>query len=118
MRREDFQVDRLPVDALVVTSNPCRFIFDLMLDLAKVSEFAPRNMMELGPLVLLCNACRCMRNMNFVAFGCVTLAGNVDKLQDQRPSGNYAATTRQKVPSDNVLEYRRFTRRLRTNDDL
>lgn len=50
MGRVDFEVDGLPVDALIATGDSCGFILNLSLDIGKVIETSVRDMMELGPL--------------------------------------------------------------------
>lgn len=119
MWRVHLQVDRLPVDALVVSRYSRCFGLDLALDLCKVIEPPPGNVQELSPLLLSCYAGRCVRHVDFVAlFGIVAFAGEVDKLQNKRSPCYDAATSGEKVPADNVLEDRRFSRRLRTYDNL
>lgn len=49
MGRVDFEVDGLPVDALVVASYPRGLILNLTLDVAKVCKPSVRNVDELGP---------------------------------------------------------------------
>lgn len=46
------------------------------------------------------------------------LVRNVDELKNQGPSGDNAATSRQEISTDNVLENRRLASRLRTYDNL
>lgn len=48
--RVNLEVDRLTRDALIVTSDASRFVFNLALDIAKISEAAVRDMVELCPL--------------------------------------------------------------------
>lgn len=50
MRRVDFEVNGLSVDALVAASNPGGFIFNLSLDIGKVIEPPVGDVMELSPL--------------------------------------------------------------------
>ena len=51
MRRVNFQVDRLSIDALVVPCYPSSFVFDFFPDFSKVVESTTGNVMELGPVV-------------------------------------------------------------------
>lgn len=81
MRRVNLQVYRLPVDALVVARNARSLVLDLPLDICKVVEFPPWNMMKLGPFLLLRNACWGVRYMDLIAFRLiVALAGDIDEL--------------------------------------
>lgn len=50
MGRVDFEIDRLTRDALVVTSDAGRLVFDFALDIAKIGEAAIGDMIELCPL--------------------------------------------------------------------
>jgi hypothetical protein len=105
MWRVYLQVDGLPVDALVVSCDPRRFILDFPLHILKVRELAPRDVMEFSPFALCFDAGGRMGYMYWVAFRCVIVARDVDKLQDERSPSNYATASRQKVPSDDILEY-------------
>jgi hypothetical protein len=111
--RIDLEVDRLAVDALVVSSNPRCFGFDLALNLGEVIEPPPRNVQELAPFLLACYAGWGMRDMDFVVLvGVVALARDVDELEDERSSSNDAAASGEKIPAHNVFNYRRLSRRL------
>jgi hypothetical protein len=52
MRRIDFEVYGLPVDAFIVSGNSCRLCLDFPFDLGKVIKSSARDMMELCPLLL------------------------------------------------------------------
>ena len=54
MGRVDFEVDRLAVDALVVSSYSGRLILNLSLDILKLSKSSVRYVMELSPFWLCC----------------------------------------------------------------
>jgi hypothetical protein len=113
------QVDRLPVDALVVSRYPRCLGLNLTLDLAKIIEPPTGNVQKLSPFLLSCDACWGVWHVNFVAFlGILALAREVDQLQDKRSPRYDAAASGQKVPADNVLEDRRLSGRLRAYDNL
>ena len=44
--------------------------------------------------------------MDLIAFGSVGIAGDVDELQDQRTTSDDAASSWEKVATDNVFQYR------------
>ena len=48
----------------------------------------------------------------------VVFGRDVDELKDKRTSGNNATSSRQKVSSNYILEYRGLSGGLRTNDNL
>jgi hypothetical protein len=51
-------------------------------------------MVELGPFVLTGNTCSCVRDVNLIMFWLiVALTGDVDKLENQRPTGDNAAAS-------------------------
>lgn len=116
MRRVDFEVDGLPVDALVGSRDPRGFILDLSLHVGEVVEPPVWNVMELGPL----RAPRCVGGSVGVVDGLwsILIVGDVDELKNQRPAGDDAASSRQEVSADNVFQDRGFTRRLGANNDL
>ena len=76
MRRVDFQVDRLSIDALIVASYSRRLVLDFPLDIREVRKSSIRDMMELGPFSLCSNGSRCMGSRS-VIFG-----GDIDELED------------------------------------
>jgi hypothetical protein len=107
MRRVDLQVDWLAVDTFVVASNSRCFGFNLALNLGEVVEPPPRNVEEFSPLLLTCYTGWGVRNMDFIVLvGVVALARDVDELEDERSSSNDAAASGEKVPADDVLDYR------------
>jgi hypothetical protein len=116
MRRVDFEVDGLPVDALVGSRDPRGFILDLSLHVGEVVEPPVWNVMELGPL----RAPRYVGGSVGVVDGLwsILIVGDVDELKNQRPAGDDAASSRQEVSADNVFQDRGFTRRLGANNDL
>jgi len=76
-------------------------------------------MMELCPFLLPRNACRSMWYVYFIPIWPVfSLAGNIDELQYQRSSRDDAAASREKISTDDVLENRGLSRRLRTYNNL
>lgn len=111
MWREDLQVDRLSVDALVVTCYPCSLCLDLTLHFSKVVPPSGRHMMEFGPFPLYCDARWSMQDVYLVICRpVVSLARDVDELEDERSPCNDATASGQKISSDNVLKYRRLAR--------
>lgn len=115
MRRENFQVDWLASNSLVVTSDPGCLVLNFPLDVAKVSESPVGYVMELGPLV----PCS-LRGISVGGRDPVVgiLLGHIDKLEDERSSGDDSATTGKKVATDNVFKDRRLSGRLRTYNNL
>lgn len=110
--RVDFQVNGLPVDALVVSCYPRSLVLDLALDVGKVVEALAGNVEELSPLLLAGNARGRVGNVDFIVVVVVALAGQVDELENERSAGDDAAATGQEILADNVLEHRRLSRRL------
>jgi hypothetical protein len=105
--RVDFEIDGLPVDALVVSCNSRCLGFNLAFDLAKVVEFAPRDVEELAPFLLSGNTRWGMWDVYLIVLvGIFAFAGEIDELKDKRPSCYDAATSGEKVSADNVLEHR------------
>ena len=96
MRGVNLEVDRLPVDPLVVSSNPSRLILDFPLDILELCEPSIWQVMELCPLWLCCN-CSC--SMWFL----LIIARDIDELQNKSSSRYDAAATRQEVSTDDVL---------------
>ena len=57
--------------------------------------------------------------MYFIVIGLVfTVAGQVDELQDQWPPRDDTASSREEIPSNNILEDGGFSGGLRTYNDL
>lgn len=102
--RVNLQVDGLPVDALIASGNPRRLVLNLPLDLAEVVEPAAGNVSKLGPFIL--TGYTRWRVWHVYLGLVVSAARDVDELQNQRSPCDNAASTRQKVSPDNVLEYR------------
>jgi hypothetical protein len=106
MRGVDLQVDRLPIDSLVVSGYSCGLRFDLALHFGKIVESAPRYMMKLSPFLLSFHARWCVRNVHFVSsWPVVTVARQIDELQDERPPGNDSASSGEEISADDVLEH-------------
>lgn len=111
MRRVDLQLDRLPIDSLVVSSYPRSFVLDLALYLGELIEPPPRNMQKFSPFCLTSYACGSVWDMDFVVVvGVFALAREVDELEDEWPPRNDAAASGQEVSADDVLKYRRLSR--------
>lgn len=96
MRRVDLEVDRLPVDSLVVSSNPSRLILDFPLDILELSKPSIWQVMKLCPF-WLCSYCSC--SMWFL----LIVAWDIDELQNKRSSRYDAAATRQEVSTNDVF---------------
>jgi hypothetical protein len=105
VRRVDLQVDRLPVDALVVSCYPRGLVLDLALDVGEVVEPLAGNVEKLSPFLLASYACWCVGYMNFIVVVFVAFAREVDELEDERPACDDTAATRKEVLADDVLEY-------------
>lgn len=106
MRRVDLQVDWLPVDSFIVSCYSCRLRLDLTLNLGEVVESTASDMMKLCPFLLPCYALRRVWNVHVVPIWLiVSVARQVDELQDQRSASDDSAPSGEKVSADNVLEY-------------
>ncbi len=107
MWRIDFEIDGLPVDTLVVSCYPGGLILYFAPHLGKVIELSSGYVEEFAPFLLAGYTGRSMRNMDFiVVFRIIAFAGEVDELKDKRSACYDAATSRQKISTDNVFEYR------------
>lgn len=109
MGRVDLQVDGLAVDALVVSSDSSSLVLNLSLDLAKVVEATARNVVELSTLVLASDRGWGVWHVDLIALRSIGIAGDVDELQDKRSTGDDAASSRKKVATDDVFQYRRLS---------
>lgn len=105
MRRENFEVDGLASDSLVVTGDSRCLILNFPLDVAKVGESPVRDVMELGPLVPGSLGGISVRGGDAVVG---ILLGNIDELEDKGSSGNDSAATGKKIATDDVFEDRRL----------
>lgn len=117
MRRVDFQVNGLSVDALVGAGNSRRLILDFSLDIYEIGVSSIGDVVELGPF----SAARSSRRAVGVVVGIgawLVVLYDVDELKDQRSSSHNAAASRQKVAADDVLEDGRFSGGLGSHDDL
>lgn len=105
MWRVDFEIDGLSVDALVVTSYSGCLILNLSFYVLEIREPTIGNVVKLCPFWLRCNTCSSMRDMDFVSFWRVILAGYVDKLQNERPSCDYSTSSGQEISPNNIFKY-------------
>ena len=97
MRRVNLEVYGLPVNAFVISSDPRRLILNLSLHILKLCKSTVGDMMELGPFWLCCNAGWCM------CFWGIIISWDVDELEDEWSSSDYATTTRKKVSANDIL---------------
>lgn len=105
MWRVDFEVDGLPVDALVVARYSGCLVLDFALDLLEVVEPSSGNVIELAPFILSCDSGWCVWDMYFVLFGLVaSVGGEVDELEDEWSSGDDTTAARKEVSTDDVFE--------------
>lgn len=105
MWRVHLQVDRLPIDALVVSCYPRCLCLNLAPDLREIIKPLPRNMQELSPFLLSCYAGGCVRHVNLVCVvGVFSFAWEIDKLENKRSPCYNATASRKEVPADDVLE--------------
>lgn len=118
MRRVDLEIDGLTVDALVVARYPSSLVLNLAPHFTKVEELPPRNVQELGPFILACDACGGVRDVDLVALGLLAVTGDVDELEDERAASDDAAATGKEISANNVLEDRRLAGGLRADYDL
>lgn len=110
VRRVDFQVDGLAVDALVASCNSRRLIFNFPLHIPKVGEPPVGNMVELCPLIPESLVGIPVASGKGV-LGLI-LAGDVDQLQNQGPASHNATASGKEVSPNDVFEHRGFSRRL------
>ena len=108
MRRVDFEIYGLSVDALIVSCYSRCLILDLVSNLGEVVESTPWNMEEFSPFLLSCYARGCMGDMDFVVVGFV-IAWKVDQLEDKRSTGDDAASSGEEISTNDVLKYRRLS---------
>lgn len=63
-------------------------------------------MVELGPLILAANGCWGVRYVYLMVVRFVaSLGGEIDQLENERPSRDDAATAREEVSADDVFQY-------------
>lgn len=92
MGGKDLQVDWLPVNSLVTSCDPCRLSFNFLFDRRKVLKLAAGLVVEFSPFVLAGDTGCGVWNMDLIVIGqVITLARDVDKLQDQGTASNDAA---------------------------
>ena len=81
MGREDLEIDRLSIDTLIASCDPCRLRFDLLLHLSKVVKLASGEVVEFSPFVLTGNTSSRVWDMDLIIFRLIiTFTGHVDKL--------------------------------------
>jgi hypothetical protein len=100
MWRIDFEIYRLPIDALIIACYSGRLVFNFPLDVLEFRKPSIRYVMELGPFWLCSYRGRC------VSFWGIIVGGDVDELENERSSSNDATATRQKVSTNDVFENR------------
>lgn len=94
VRRVDFEVDGLPIDSLVVSCYPRGLVLDFTPDLGEIVVSPPWDMEELSPFLLPSNTRWSVRHVDLViVVGIFAFAGEVDELEDERSSGDDAATS-------------------------
>ena len=98
MRRVDFEVYWLPVDALVVASYSRRLVLDFPLDILKLRKSSIRDVVELGPFWLCGHSGRC------VGFWRVVIGWDIDELENEWSPSHDPTTTGQKVSTNDVFE--------------
>jgi len=103
MGGEDFQIDGLSSDALVIAGDPRGFILDFPLDIAKVGESPVGNMMKLGPL-----AAGSGGGIPVASGGTVLgiILWDIDELEDEWPPCDDTAAAGEKIATDDVFEDR------------
>lgn len=105
MWRIDLEVYGLSVDSLVRARYSVGLVLNLALDLLKIVESAAWHMIELSPLLLAFHRSGRVRNVNLMVAGLVvSVGGEVYELKNERSSGDDAASTGEKVATDDVLE--------------
>lgn len=112
MRRVDLEIDRLSIDTLIISRDPRRLILDLALDILKLGE------PSVGQVVELCPFWLCSDGMCSMWLVGLVIGWDIDELEDERSTSNDTATSRQEISTNDILEYGRFTRRLRSYNDL
>jgi hypothetical protein len=93
MWRVYLEVNWLPVDALVATSNARSLCLNLPLNLCKIIPPPSGHVMKLCPVLLCCNACRCVWYACLIVVRFVlSFGGYIDELQDKGATSDYAAS--------------------------
>ena len=119
MRRKNFEVNRLAIDALVVSGYSRCLSLDLLLHESEVVKLSARLMMKFCPLVLPGHTGSCMGNVDLVGLWFVmSFAGYIYKLQNQRSSSDNPTSSRKEVSANYIFQNRGFSRRLGANNDL
>jgi hypothetical protein len=98
VRRVNFEIYWLPVDALVIPRYSCGLVLNFPLNILKFCESSIRYVVELGPFWLCCYRCPC------VWFRTIVVSGDVDELEDERPSSNDTTAPGQEISANYVLE--------------
>jgi hypothetical protein len=99
MWRVDFEVYRLPVDALVIARYPRRLVLDFPLDILEFRESSIGYVVKLGPFWLCSYRGRC------VSLWGIVIGWDIDELENEWSSSNDATATREKVTTNDVFEY-------------
>ena len=98
VRRVDFEVYWLPVDAFVIACYSRRLVLDFPLDILKFRKSSIRDVVELGPFWLRSHRRRCM------SLGGIVIGWDIDELENEWSSSNNSTATRQKISTDDVFE--------------
>jgi len=115
VRGEDFEVDRLAIDALVAPRDSCGLVLDFPLDIAEVVEPPVGDVVKLGPLVSGGLVGVPVRGTRVIIR---LVAGNIDELQDEGSPRHDAAATGKEISADDIFEHRRLAGRLGPNNNL
>jgi hypothetical protein len=88
VRRVDFEVYGLPVDALVIACYPRRLVLDFPLDILEFRKPSIWYMVELSPFWLSSNRSMC------VSVWGIVIGWDIDELEDKWSSSNDPTSTR------------------------
>ncbi len=100
MWRIDFEIYRLPIDALIIACYSRRLIFNFPLDVLEFRKSSIWYVVKLGPFWL------CGYRGGCVGFWGIIVGGDIDELENERSSSNDATATRQKVSANDIFEDR------------
>jgi hypothetical protein len=87
VRRVDFEVYWLPIDALVIACYSCRLVLDFPLDILKFRKPSIGDVVELSPF-WLCSYCGWR-----MSFWKVVIGWDVDELENKGSSSNDSTAT-------------------------
>ena len=98
MWRIDFEIYRLPIDALIIACYSRCLVFNFSLDVLKFRKPSIWYVVELSPFWLCSYRGRC------VSFWGIIVSGDVDELEDERPSSNDTTAPGKEISANYIFE--------------